>query len=81
MKIISELGEQMLESKWVTEWPFRILANIDVTNSCNQACPVCFANASASGYLYEPSLTQIRAMMQMRRNEKPVSCPAVQFAD
>jgi uncharacterized radical SAM superfamily Fe-S cluster-containing enzyme len=57
-----------------------ILANIDVTNRCNQACPVCFANASASGYLYEPSLTQIRAMMQMLRNEKPVPCPAVQFA-
>ena len=57
-----------------------ILANIDVTNRCNQACPVCFANASASGYLYEPTLSQIRAMMQMLRNEKPVPCPAVQFA-
>ncbi len=33
-----------------------ILANIDLTNRCNQACPVCFANASSSGYLYEPSL-------------------------
>ncbi|MCZ7392344.1 MAG: tetraether lipid synthase Tes [Candidatus Methanoperedens sp.] len=57
-----------------------ILANIDVTNRCNQACPVCFANAQASGYLYEPSLAQIRAMMQMLRNETPVPCPAVQFA-
>ncbi len=57
-----------------------ILANIDVTNRCNQACPVCFANAQASGYLYEPSLDQIRAMMQMLRNEMPVPCPAVQFA-
>ncbi len=57
-----------------------ILANIDVTNRCNQRCPVCFANAAASGYLYEPSLEQIRDMMQMLRNEKPVPCPAVQFA-
>ncbi len=57
-----------------------ILANIDVTNRCNQACPVCFANASASGYLYEPSLSQIRSMLQMLRDEKPVPCPAVQFA-
>ncbi len=57
-----------------------ILANIDVTNRCNQACPVCFANAQASGYLYEPSLSQISAMMQMLRDEKPVPCPAVQFA-
>ncbi len=57
-----------------------ILANIDVTNRCNQRCPVCFANASASGYLYEPSLEQIRDMLQMLRNEKPVPCPSVQFA-
>ncbi len=57
-----------------------ILANVDVTNRCNQSCPVCFANASASGYLYEPSLDQIRGMMQMLRDEKPVPCPAIQFA-
>ncbi len=57
-----------------------ILANIDVTNRCNQVCPVCFANASVSGYLYEPTLSQIRGMMEMLRNEKPVPCPAVQFA-
>ncbi len=57
-----------------------ILANIDVTNRCNQSCPVCFANAQASGYLYEPTLSQIRAMMQMLRDEKPVPCPAIQFA-
>ncbi|VVB86537.1 7,8-dihydro-6-hydroxymethylpterin dimethyltransferase [uncultured archaeon] len=57
-----------------------ILANIDVTNRCNQSCPVCFANAAASGYLYEPSLDQIRGMMQMLRDEKPVPCPAIQFA-
>ncbi len=57
-----------------------ILANIDVTNRCNQSCPVCFANASSSGYLYEPSLEQIRSMMQTLRMEMPVPCPAIQFA-
>jgi uncharacterized radical SAM superfamily Fe-S cluster-containing enzyme len=57
-----------------------ILANIDVTNKCNQACPVCFANSSASGYLYEPSLDQIRSMLQMLRDERPVPCPSIQFA-
>lgn len=57
-----------------------ILANIDVTNRCNQSCPVCFSNASSSGYLFEPTLEQIRGMMQMVRNEKPVPCPAVQFS-
>lgn len=57
-----------------------ILANIDVTNRCNQRCPVCFANAASSGYLYEPSIEQIKKMMQMLRSEKPVPCPAIQFA-
>ncbi|MCE8427046.1 MAG: radical SAM protein [Candidatus Methanoperedens sp.] len=57
-----------------------ILANIDVTNRCNMSCPVCFANSSTSGYLYEPSLSQIREMMNMLRNERPVPCPAVQLA-
>ncbi|HEY0090393.1 MAG TPA: hypothetical protein VGB37_16205, partial [Candidatus Lokiarchaeia archaeon] len=28
---------------------------IDVTNRCNLACPICFANASAKGYIVEPS--------------------------
>ncbi|VVB94289.1 7,8-dihydro-6-hydroxymethylpterin dimethyltransferase [uncultured archaeon] len=57
-----------------------ILANIDITNRCNQNCPVCFSNASSSGYLYEPSLRQISAMMQMLRNQMPMPCPAIQFA-
>jgi len=57
-----------------------ILANIDVTNRCNQRCPVCFANAAASGYVYEPSFEQIEAMLRLLRSERPVPCPAVQFA-
>ncbi len=57
-----------------------LLANIDVTNRCNQNCPVCFANASVSGYLYEPSLDRIRTMLQVLRDERPVPCPAVQFS-
>lgn len=57
-----------------------ILANIDVTNRCNQSCPVCFANATSSGYLYEPTFEQIMDMMANLRSEKPVPCPAIQFA-
>lgn len=57
-----------------------ILANIDVTNRCNQRCPVCFANAASAGYLYEPSLEQIRSMMSLLRSERPIPCPALQFA-
>jgi len=57
-----------------------LLANIDLTNRCNFACPLCFANASKSGYVYEPTMEQVRNMLQMLRDEKPVRCYAVQFA-
>lgn len=57
-----------------------ILANIDVTNRCNQNCPICFASASSSGYIYEPSFEQIKTMMQMLLNQKPVPCPAIQLS-
>lgn len=55
-----------------------LLGNIDVTNRCNLACPVCFANAG--GHIYEPTVEQIRAMMQNLRNERPAPCPAIQFS-
>ncbi|OPY49693.1 MAG: molybdenum cofactor biosynthesis protein A [Methanosaeta sp. PtaU1.Bin060] len=55
-----------------------LLGNIDVTNRCNMACPVCFADAG--GRVYEPSIDQIKAMMQNLRSEEPVPCPAVQFS-
>ncbi|HJH27620.1 MAG TPA: radical SAM protein [Methanophagales archaeon] len=56
-----------------------ILALIDLTNRCNQRCPTCFANAAVTGYLYEPTIEQLREMMIMLRSETP-PCPAVQFA-
>ncbi|MEM0285734.1 MAG: radical SAM protein, partial [Candidatus Methanomethyliaceae archaeon] len=37
-----------------------VLAIIDVTNRCNLKCPICFANAAATGYVYEPTLEEIR---------------------
>ncbi len=57
-----------------------ILANIDITNRCNQRCPICFANAAVMGYVYEPSKEQIFRMMENLRNEKPMPCPAIQFS-
>ena len=57
-----------------------ILANLDLTNRCDQRCPICFANAAAAGYIYEPTMEQIKKMMKLLRNEKPVPCPAIQFA-
>jgi uncharacterized radical SAM superfamily Fe-S cluster-containing enzyme len=56
------------------------LANVDLTNRCNLTCPVCFANANAAGFLYEPNFEQVRRMLQALRNEKPVACRVVQFS-
>ncbi len=41
-----------------------VLAIIDVTNRCNMRCPVCFANAGAAGYVYEPTMEQIDRMLE-----------------
>jgi hypothetical protein len=56
------------------------LANVDLTNRCNLTCPVCFANANAAGYLYEPSLGEIRVMLQALRDERPFDTRVVQFS-
>jgi uncharacterized radical SAM superfamily Fe-S cluster-containing enzyme len=56
------------------------LAIIDITNRCNLKCPVCFANAAAAGYVYEPTKEQIFEMMKNLRNNKPVPPPALQFS-
>ncbi len=57
-----------------------VLANIDLTNRCNLACPICFASAATAGYVYEPSYEQVVKMLKLLRNNKPVPCPSVQFA-
>lgn len=57
-----------------------MLANIDVTNRCNQRCPICFANSAVAGYIYEPSIEQIREMLTMLQNQKPSPNWAVQFS-
>ncbi len=56
------------------------LAIIDVTNRCNLRCPVCFANAAAAGYVYEPTTEQIRSMLQNLRQNSPVPANALQFS-
>jgi uncharacterized radical SAM superfamily Fe-S cluster-containing enzyme len=57
-----------------------VLANIDITNRCNLRCPICFANAAQSGYVFEPSMEEIRKMMVNLRGNRPFSCPAVQLS-
>ena len=53
---------------------------IDLTNRCNMTCPVCFANANAAGYLYEPSFEEIVKMLENLANQKPVRMNMVQFS-
>jgi len=56
------------------------LAIIDVTNRCNLRCPVCFATAGTTGYVYEPSKEEIRAMLLNLRRNDPVPATALQFS-
>jgi len=56
------------------------LANVDLTNRCNLTCPICFANANVTGYLYEPDLEHVRIMLRALREERPVACRIVQFS-
>ena len=57
-----------------------VLANVDLTNRCNLACPICFANANVQDYIYEPSFEEIVKTLQTLRDSKPVSGRVVQFA-
>jgi len=57
-----------------------VLAIIDVTNRCNLRCPVCFANAAAAGYVYEPTKQEIREMLENLRSNDPVPATALQFS-
>jgi uncharacterized radical SAM superfamily Fe-S cluster-containing enzyme len=57
-----------------------VLAIIDITNRCNLRCPICFANAAASGYVYELTLEQIREIMENFMRNSPVKPPALQLS-
>ncbi|UCD20809.1 MAG: radical SAM protein [archaeon] len=56
------------------------LINIDLTNRCNMRCPVCFANSNSAGYVYEPTLEQVKGMIKVVRGLRPVAAVAVQFS-
>ena len=56
------------------------LANIDLTNRCNLKCPVCFANANAAGYVFEPSFDEIVGELKMLREQRPVPVNAIQLS-
>jgi len=57
-----------------------VLAIIDITNRCNLRCPICFAHAGAAGYIYDPTMEQIKDMLANLRANSPISPPAIQLS-
>ncbi|UCG15201.1 MAG: radical SAM protein [Phycisphaerales bacterium] len=55
------------------------LAQIDLSNRCNLSCPVCFANANASGRVAEPTYDMVVEMLQALRDQRPYPPTAIQF--
>jgi uncharacterized radical SAM superfamily Fe-S cluster-containing enzyme len=56
-----------------------LLGQIDLTNRCNLACPICFANANVQGYIYEPEFDEVVRQLEQLREYRPVPASAVQF--
>ncbi|MFH0799211.1 MAG: radical SAM protein [Pseudomonadota bacterium] len=56
------------------------MSNIDLTNRCDMRCPVCFANANSMGYVTEPPIEEVRAMLATLRDRRPVPCKVIQFS-
>jgi uncharacterized radical SAM superfamily Fe-S cluster-containing enzyme len=56
------------------------IAVIDPTNRCNLTCPICFANASAKGYVVEPTFEEIVQILEHFRSIKPVPPVLLQYA-
>ncbi|MHA1486179.1 MAG: radical SAM protein [Promethearchaeota archaeon] len=56
------------------------IAVIDPTNRCNLSCPICFANASAKGYVVEPTFDEIVQILKHFRSIKPVPPILLQYA-
>ncbi len=55
------------------------LANIVLTNRCDLSCWYCFFYAEAAGFVYEPSLEEIREMVRTLRRQGPFPPNAVQL--
>ena len=56
------------------------MINIDLTNRCNMRCPICFANANATGQVCEISLEQLDMMLDKAMAIKPHPPLSIQYA-
>ena len=56
-----------------------VLTNLLITNRCNLRCSYCFMNAGTSGVVYEPTVDDLRMLMQQARDEKPIGSKAIQI--
>jgi uncharacterized radical SAM superfamily Fe-S cluster-containing enzyme len=54
--------------------------NIDLTNLCNLNCPWCFANANASGSLYQATRDEIDLMLKTARGVEPRRNKVIQYS-
>jgi uncharacterized radical SAM superfamily Fe-S cluster-containing enzyme len=55
------------------------LAQIDLTNRCNMRCPICFANAGATGKVLEHDFEEVVRQLRVLRELRPTPCTAIQF--
>ncbi|MFX0023179.1 MAG: radical SAM protein [Candidatus Hermodarchaeota archaeon] len=53
---------------------------IDITNRCNLTCPICFANASAAGYVVEPTFEELVRIMEHFRSMEPIPAVLLQLS-
>ncbi len=56
-----------------------MLTNLMITNRYNQKSNQNFFDANVTGFVYEPSLDQLRDLMQQTRTEKPLKSKAIQI--
>jgi len=53
---------------------------MDITNRCNLRCPVCFAKVNEGGHVFEPTMDEIRFMLENAKKVNPAPLTTIQFS-